>query len=63
MRLAILLMVHKNLEQVQMLISALHHPDSTLFIHADKKMSIWALRVSPNFIRYLVSDKSRSERI
>ena len=38
MRLAILLMVHKNLEQVQMLISALQHPDITIFVHADKKM-------------------------
>lgn len=40
MRLAILLMVHKNLEQVQMLISALQHPDITIFVHADKKMRV-----------------------
>lgn len=38
MRLAILLMVHKNLEQVQMLIPGLQHPDITNFVHADKKM-------------------------
>lgn len=39
MRLAILLMVHKNIEQVKMLITALSHPDIMLFIHADKKMA------------------------
>ena len=39
MRLAILLMVHMNIEQVKMLITALSHPDIMLFIHADKKMA------------------------
>ena len=39
MRLAILLMVHKNIEQVKMLITALSHPNIVLFIHADVKMT------------------------
>ena len=39
MKLAILLMIHKNLEQVKRLITALSHPCITVFIHPDKKMS------------------------
>lgn len=40
MKLAILLMIHNNLQQVKMLINTLSHPNITIFVHADKKMDL-----------------------
>jgi len=37
MKLAILLLTHKNPEQVQRLIKSLQHPSIKIFLHADKK--------------------------
>lgn len=39
MKIAILLLIHKNIEQVKMLVLALKHPNIKIFIHADSKMT------------------------
>ena len=39
MKIAILLLIHKNIEQVKMLVQTLKHPNIKIFIHADSKMT------------------------
>lgn len=57
MRLAILLMVHKNIEQVKMLTKALSHPNIMLFIHTDKKMTATLEELRTTNIVILPDDK------
>lgn len=40
MKFAVLILAHKNLNQVDRLISSLEHPDFDFFIHFDSKMSL-----------------------
>lgn len=49
MKLAILLLTHKNPEQVQRLIKRLQHPSIKIFLHADKK-SEWDKNIFPSEI-------------
>ena len=40
MKLAILLLCHKNAEQINLFLETLKHPDIEFFIHMDKKADI-----------------------
>lgn len=40
MKLAILLLCHKNAKQINLFLKALRHPDIEFFIHMDKKANI-----------------------
>lgn len=40
MKLAILLLCHKNPEQINLFLETLHHPDIEFFIHVDKKTNM-----------------------
>lgn len=40
MKLAILLLCHKNAEQINLFLDTLKHPDIEFFIHMDKKANI-----------------------
>lgn len=40
MKLAILLLCHKDPEQINLFLETLHHPDIEFFIHVDKKTNM-----------------------
>lgn len=40
MKLAILLLYHKNVEQINLLLQAMRHPDTGFYIHMDKRFHI-----------------------
>lgn len=52
MKLAILLLAHKNPEQVKRLIKSLQHPSIKIFLHADKKAG-WNKTIFPSELTFV----------
>lgn len=54
MKVAILLMVHKNVNQINRLLNTLNHPNCDIFIHIDKKSNISKLDFEKNSNIYVL---------
>ena len=57
MKLAILLLCHKNAEQINLLLEQLAHPDISVFVHIDKRSSIEGQLISRPNVWLLPSEK------